>query len=373
MIRILHVFGKLDRGGAETMIMNLYRNINRRKIQFDFVVHTDDVGDYEPEILKLGGKIYRIPKYKGTNHFQYVQVWKKLLDQHPEYEIIHGHVRSTASIYLYVAKQKGRITISHSHSTTSGKGFSSNVKNLLQKPIRYIADYLVAPSYEAAVWLFGNKVIKKSNFFIIKNSIDAKKYVYNEQVRTKIRKELSIDDKFVIGHVGRFHQLKNHEFLIDVFYKVLKEQKNSILLLIGEGDLYSELRKKVQKLGIDEQVIFLGKKENVYDYYQVIDIFVFPSHFEGLGLVAIEAQASGLKTIVSTQIPKEAFVTDLIHSLSLKLPAKRWAEIILKNQNYKRKDTFSDILAHHYDINDNSHFIQEFYYKLLLDNERNLE
>lgn len=361
MIRILHVFGKLNRGGAETMIMNLYRNVDHTQIQFDFVVHTEEIGDYESEILEYGGIIHRVPSYNGKNHLQYVSTWNKLFNNFSEYNIVHGHVRSTASIYLYISKQRGLITISHSHSTTSGSGMIANIKNIMQLPIRYIADYMVAPSEEAAIWLFGKKVLKKPNFFIIKNAIDTKKYVYNVAVRSKIRKKLNIENKFVIGHVGRFHELKNHKFLIEVFNQILQYNKDCVLVLIGEGELYQKAKEKVDSMGITEQVLFLGKQENVNDYYQAMDIFVFPSYFEGLGLVVVEAQAAGLKCIVSDSIPKEATISNLVVPLSLEKSLSYWAKLILENKNYYRSNNLQMVIDHHYDIKENAQFIQNFY------------
>ena len=154
-IRILHVLGSLNMGGAETLIMNLYRNIDRDKIQFDFVVHTNKIGLYEDEIKELGGKIYRIQRYKGINHFSYKKEWNNFFEEHKEYKIIHGHMRSTASIYLKIAKKYGRITIAHSHNTSNGHGFSSLVKKILQYNIRNVSDYFMGCSYEANKRLFG--------------------------------------------------------------------------------------------------------------------------------------------------------------------------------------------------------------------------
>ena len=160
-VRVLHVLGKLHRGGAETMIMNLYRKIDRTKVQFDFVVHNDEVEAYEAEIIELGGMIHRVPKYTGLNHLKYVDSWKKLISNHQEYQIIHGHVRSTAAIYLKICKEYQRKTISHSHNISSGKGISALVKNIYQYPIKYIADYFLAPSTLAGEWLFGKEILSK--------------------------------------------------------------------------------------------------------------------------------------------------------------------------------------------------------------------
>ena len=211
-IRIIQVFAQMNRGGAETMIMNLYRMIERSQIQFDFIVHTNEECAYDNEIRSLGGRIYRVPRYNGKNHFEYIKSWNKFFKTHPNYKIIHGHVRSTASIYLKIAKKFGLVTIAHSHSTSSGTGFSSIVKNILQYPIRNIADYLFACSEQSGEWLFGKNASKRNNFVILKNSIDVKKFVFNERVRFEKRKELKIDDKFVIGHIGRFIPSKNHKF-----------------------------------------------------------------------------------------------------------------------------------------------------------------
>lgn len=361
-IRILHVFGELNRGGAETMIMNLYRNIDRKNIQFDFIVHTENVCDYDEEIKKLGGKIYRIPRYRGKNHFEYKKAWEKFFSTHSEYKIIHGHVRSTASIYMKIAKKYNKITISHSHSISSGRGFSSLVKNILQYRIRYISDYLFACSKEAGIWLFGRKSINKDNFFIVKNSIQAEKFEYDLKTRDEIRKEFNIENRFVIGHIGRFHPSKNHEFLIDIFKEIYNINKKAILILVGEGDLKQLIIDKVKKLNLEENVLFLGGRSDINRILQGIDIFVFPSLYEGLGIVAIEAQASGLKTIVSNKIPKEAYITDLVEVVDLDEPTYEWARKINKYAHvHNRRSTFKDICNKGYNINETVRWIEKFY------------
>lgn len=291
-IRILHVLGRLDRGGAETMVMNLYRNIDRTRVQFDFIIHTNDECDYDEEILSLGGIIYHIPQFNGKNFLQFKKAWHSFFKTHPEYKIIHGHVRSTASIYLWIAKKYGLITIAHSHNTSSGVGFSAFIKNTLQYPLRYIADYLFACSKSAGQWLFGKKVLKKNNFIILKNAIDSQKYIYDPNIRIKVRKELQIADKFVIGHIGRFNIQKNHDLLINIFNTVHNRNKNSILLIVGDGELRSSIQKKVENLGLMDSVIFLGVRSDIPELIQAMDFFLFPSLFEGLGIVAIEAQVS---------------------------------------------------------------------------------
>ena len=357
----MHVFGRMDRGGAETMIMSLYRNIDRSKVQFDFVVHTKDKCDYDDEIRSLGGKIYSIPSYSGKNHSQYKRAWNDFFEEHKEYKIVHGHVRSTAAIYLKIAKKHGLLTIAHSHNTSSGKGLSAIVKNLLQYPIRNIADYLFACSEFAGHWLFGEKACKKNNFFILKNAIDVEGFIYNEEVIDEVRKEFNIDGKFVVGNIARFHPQKNHTFLIDIFKKVHDKNKDAVLMLVGQGDLQQEIKDKVRKLGLSDNVIFTGVRSDIPDLLQAMDVFVFPSLFEGLGIVAVEAQAAGLRCIVADTIPEEAFVTDLIEVISLKESADIWAKVVNDSFEYERKNTYNDIYKGGYEIKETSKWLEDFY------------
>jgi glycosyltransferase involved in cell wall biosynthesis len=362
-IRVLQVFAQMNRGGAETMIMNLYRNTDRSKIQFDFIVHTEDKCAFDDEIRDLGGEIFRIPAYNGKNHITYMKKWKNFFEDHPEYKIVHGHVRSTASIYLKIAKRYGLVTIAHSHSTSSGKGISAIAKNILQYPIRHTADYLFACSNSAGEWLFGKKIYKNENFIVLNNAIDSQKFVFDEKIRKEKRKELGIDDKFVIGHVGRFNTPKNHVFLIDIFNEVHKKNDNALLLLVGEGDLQDSIQKKVYHLGLEKNVIFTGVRSDVTELLQAMDTFVFPSLYEGLGIAAIEAQASGLTCFVSKEIPDEVILTNSIKKISLNEKAEVWVNNILKTTEYERKDkdNINEIIKSGYDIKTSSKWLMNFY------------
>lgn len=365
-IRILQVFAQMNRGGAESMIMNLYRKIDRSKVQFDFIVHTGEKGNFDDEIKSLGGIIYHIPRYNGNNHMRYKKIWEKFFERHQEYKIIHGHVRSTASIYLKIAKEYGLTTIAHSHNTSSGVGISAIVKNILQYPIRYTADYLIACSILAGKWLFGERACRKKNFFILKNAIDTKTFIYNENVRVEKRQELKIQDKFVIGHIGRFHPQKNHEFLIDIFKELHDTIDNAILMLVGDGKLRNLIEEKVNNLGLIDSVLFTGVRNDIPELLQAMDVFVFPSLYEGLGIVTIEAQAAGLQCVVADTIPKEAYVTDKVQTLSLKKSAEEWGSVILKCYLTKkvRSDTSKMINEAGYNVNENAKWISEFYCSL---------
>jgi glycosyltransferase involved in cell wall biosynthesis len=361
-IRILQVFAQMNRGGAETMIMNLYRNIDRSKIQFDFIVHTDEKCAYDDEILKLGGRVFRVPVYCGKNHFSYIKVWKKIFEEHNEYKIIHGHVRSTASIYLKIAKKKGLTTIAHSHSTSSGNGFKAMYKDFLQYRIRFIADYFFACSRLAGQWLFGKESPEKENFFILNNSIDIKKFIYNQEIRSSKRNEFNIEDRFVIGHIGNFSFPKNHHFLIDIFKLIHKKNPRTVLMLVGDGSLRPLIEEKVHSLGLLNHVIFTGVRTDISELLQAMDIFVFPSIYEGLGIAVIEAQASGLPCIISDRLPDEAVITNLVKKLSISESVDRWSEEILKvAEGYVREDKFNDIFNAKYDANDNARWLEGFY------------
>jgi len=360
-IRVLQVFAQMNRGGAETMIMNIYRNIDRSKIQFDFIVHTNEECAFDNEIAKLGGRIYQVPRYIGRNHLAYTRAWNTFFKNNREYKIIHGHVRSTASIYLKIARKYGLKTIVHSHSTTSGDNLTALAKNVLQFPLRYIADYFFACSEYAGEWLFGKSVKSRDNYYILKNAINTKEFLFNNEIRLKKRQDLNLEDKFVIGHIGRFHKLKNHKFLIDVFREVTSHIKNAVLLLIGDGELKEYILDKVIKMELSDKVIFAGVREDVPELLQAMDAFLFPSLHEGLPVTLIEAQAAGLPCIVSDEITKEVAITNLVKFLSLKTSISEWAKCIIEySHGFHRNDMFQEISNAGYDVGVTSRWYQEF-------------
>jgi glycosyltransferase involved in cell wall biosynthesis len=361
-IRVLHVVGKMDRAGTETLLMNLYRNIDRLIIQFDFIVWDTERGDYDDEIRSFGGKIFYSPKYNGLNHFKYVGWWKNFFHMHPEYKIIHGHQRVTAALYLYIANKYGLVTIAHSHSISSGTGLKALAKDILQFPIRYVADWFFACSFHAGEWLFGKRICSGGKFIVLKNAIDTSRFRYNPKLREIIRAKLNLTNKLVLTNVGRMEEPKNHKFLIDVFCEFHNLMSNSVLLLIGDGYLHSTLEKKVSDLGLTGSVMFLGTRVDVEDLLHASDAFVFPSLYEGLGIAIIEAQSSGLPCIVSDRVPDEARLTDLFYKLSLGSSPVEWAETIFNCiQNKQRIDRSDEIKAAGYDISETSKWLLEFY------------
>ena len=354
-IRILHIVTYMGRGGLETMIMNYYRNIDRSKVQFDFLTHRQERWDYDDEIEELGGKIYHLPRLNPFSP-KYLKSLDSFFKEHKEYKIVHCHQDCLSGIPLKYAKKNGvPFTIAHSHSSNQNKDLKYLVKLAAKKNICKYSDHLFACGKEAGEWMF-----KTSDFQILNNAIDTQKYIYNEEKSLQIKEELCITDKFVIGHVGRFRKEKNHDFIIDIFKEVCEKEPNSILLLVGDGPLEEEIKKKVNSLGLEDKVKFLGARDNVNDLMQAMDVFLMPSLYEGFGIVLMEAQASGLKCVISDSIPTDAIITQKVKRLSLGDDISTWVEEILSNKS-ERKEGIKDIEKSKYDITSNAKWLENFY------------
>ena len=365
MIRVLHVLGGLNRGGAETMVMNFYRTIDRNQVQFDFVIHSSSQNDYRREIENMGGKIYVFPKFNGYNIISYRKVWKDFFNNHPEYKIIHSHVRSYASLFFPIASKNGLITIIHSHSTSNGKGFKSLIKDLLQKPLSRQADYLFACSKEAGEWLYGSRKVEANNFYLVKNSIDVDKYEYNEKIRNKYRDELNIRNNLVLGHVGRLSAPKNHMFLLKVFKGILEKKSNAFLLIVGDGDLKDEINKNIKNLNLEEKVLMLGSRDDINCILQAMDIFLFPSIWEGLPIAVVEAEASGLPCIVSENVTEEVKLLPTLKYLPVNNGEYEWVNTVLNTDLSRFKDASKEVCSKGFDINGTSKWLLKFYKSLI--------
>lgn len=357
-IRVLQVVTHMNRGGLETMLMNYYRNIDRTKVQFDFLTHRpeNEKKDYDDEIRSLGGKIYHMPVLNPFSR-NYMKCLDEFFKEHKEYKIVHSHLDCLSAYPLKMAKKNGvPVRIAHSHNTSQEKNLKYLIKDYSKKQIPKYATHLFACGREAGEWMFG-----KHKFQIMNNAIDAKKFIYNEEVRKQKRQELGLDGKFVIGHVGRFNLQKNHEFLIRCFKDFAKSNKDAILILIGNGELQDKIKQQVKEYQIEDQVKFLGLREDIPQLLQAMDLFLFPSLFEGLPVTLVEAQAAGLPCVISDTITDEIMITDAISKVSLESDLEKWNQAILKYKDMKRRNTMSEIEAHGFDIEKNARWLEEFY------------
>ena len=323
-IRILHIVQKMEAGGTQAFLMNLYRNIDRSKIQFDFLVEYEEKEFYDDEIISLGGKIYYTNFRKTLNVIKFKKTLSNILKDHPEYKIIHIHATAIGKICTDVARKCGvKTIIAHTHNNNAVKDWKYYPKIILRKLYTNGPTDFFACSEDAGRYTFKNR-----KFTVIYNAIDIDKFLFNQKAREDFRKELNIEDKFVIGNIGRLHKQKNQSFLIDIFYEIQKKKEDAILLIVGKGPLENKLKEKVRNLGINNKAYFLGNRKDVEKIYQGMDVFVLPSLYEGLGIVAVEAQVSGLPVIASTGVAKEANITDNIRNIDLNEPIDVWVEAI---------------------------------------------
>ena len=358
-IRVLHVIRLMNHGGVESLIMNLYRSIDRTKVQFDFVQNSNEPAVYDEEILSLGGKIYHCPHYNGKNHFAYVKWWNTFFSAHPgEYPIVHGHLGSTAAIYLSIAKKHGCYAIAHSHNTGGSLSYQ-----IFAYPTRFVADHFFACSKAAGISRYGKQIGNdKARCTVLKNAIDAKQFVYNESVRKQMRDALGIQDNaLVVGHVGQFREQKNHAFLLDIFQKVQEAAPESFLLLIGDGDLRPQIEKSINEKGLQSSVILAGSRNDVWSYYQAMDVFVMPSHYEGLPVSMVEAQAAGLPCVVSTNVPAESAITDLVRFVSLEDGAANWYKQVMNHAKTPRQNMLAQIREAGFDIRSTAQWLTDYY------------
>lgn len=363
-IRILMVIGCMGLGGAETMIMNLYRCIDRSKVQFDFLVHKGYVGKYEREIETLGGKIYRIDKYWVRNYFSYVKQLNEHFTAHPEHKIVHCHIGSAASVCLSVAKKYGAFTIAHSHSTRDTiKDLHSRLWLLNSYPTRFIADHFFACSQEAAIDRFGRKIAESDKCDILYNGIDCDRFAFNQHNRDTVRKKLGLEDNFVLGNIGRHTPQKNPLFLLEVFAEVYRKDTTARFLQVGQGELTEQMKEKCHDLKIEEAVIFVGACMDVEKYYSAMDVFLFPSLWEGLGMVVVEAQTNGMHVVASDTVPAIADIgAGLFHPVNISQSASKWAEEVLKYKGTKHlQEAVNSLQKKSYDVKKIVRDLMEFY------------
>ncbi len=365
MLRILHVVHGMDCGGTENMIMNLYRKTDRSIIQYDFLVHTNKACFFDEEIIGLGGRIYHVPYFNGLNYFQYKKALREFYSSHHDFQIVHGHLGSCAAIYLKEAKRAGLYTVAHSHSNyASFNSPRAFIYHCFARRVTSVADYFLGCSLDAGLARFGKKIVSGNRFSVLRNAIDPSSFCVDSNAVSRLKHELGLDGKFVVGHVGRFSKEKNHSFLLDVFSEIARINKDSVLLLVGDGSTRQEIEEKARDFNLIDRVVFTGVRSDVPLLMHTMDCFVFPSVFEGLGIVAVEAQCIGLPCFINDALPTDIRINENVHPLSLQLTSKDWASSIVKHSRFISKDIANQNILHAgYDINVTVRELEAFYTK----------
>lgn len=367
-IRILHITNNMNRGGQETFIMNLYRSIDRNKVQFDFLLSLDSKSDYEDEIMELGGRVYRTTlKTEGIGTF--IQHTNKLLKEcQTNYRIVHIHTSSIMSILGWLLTDIRKIPnkIIHSHNAFNAEDVVGIRRTVLRFAINRVTKLRFACSKEAAIWLFGQSPYKKNKIKIIKNGIDQETFAYRKSDRIAVLNELELEDKFIIGHIGRFNTQKNHRFIIDIMESIHRLNEDAILLLIGVGTLEEEIKQYVIDKNLENCIRFLGKRDDISRLLNSMDVLIMPSLYEGLPVVGVEAQSTGVRLVVSDTVSKDLDITGNILFVSLKESPMQWAKSILEfGQGYERKSEDDALNRHGYIISTTAKEMEHFYAKLV--------
>lgn len=330
MKRLLCIISGMNAGGAETFLMKVFRTIDRMEYQLDFAVNIEKEGFYDKEIYALGGKIYHFPA-KSAFFWGYVKGLKKIIhDNHYDY-VLRITSNAMGFLDLAIAKKAGaKKCIARSSNSSDGASLKVKISHWLGSILfKRFVDVKIAPSSEAAIYTFGKRDYEKGLVNILPNGLDLKYFCYTEIGRESIRREFNIkDSQKVIGHVGRFSTQKNHSFLLHIFEEYHKKEPNSVLMLIGEGGLKTEIQRKVNEMKLDECVIFAGIRVDMPSFYSAMDVFVFPSLYEGMPNAVIEAQSCGLPCIVSDVVTKEANISNNVQYVSLECDVRNWVNKI---------------------------------------------
>lgn len=355
-MRVLQIVTHMNRGGLETMLMNYYRHIDRSKVQFDFLVHRYERAAYDDEIEALGGTIYRLPRLNPFSR-AYLNKLDHFFGTHP-YGIVHSHMDCMAGIPLKYAKKNGvPVCIAHAHSSNQTRDSKYLLKLFFKRNIAKYSDYRFACGMEAGKWMF-----HCNDFEVMRNAIAVKDYVFNAQTAAEVRREFKIaEDTLVIGHVGRFNIPKNHAFILKIFRSVLKNTNNAKLILVGDGELRKEIERKAAEQELDPHIIFTGIRSDVDRLLQAMDIFLFPSLYEGLPVSVIEAQCAGLPCLISDKVPIECKKTDLVRQIPLTKGPEYWAQAVTDAAGTPRRNTFEEIQQAGFDIETNAQKLQQFY------------
>ena len=364
-IKILCILNSLDRcNGISTYIMNYYNKTNHDNVKYDFLVTDDNVCDeYRENIESNGDKIILTNRVRLHNYFKEIKKIKNILKEN-NYSIVYSQILYTAFFYLKGAKSVGiKNRILHCHNTpTKDKNI---IKEILYKIMSKLAVWY-ATDYFACSDLAGKYLFKNRNYKVVRNAIDVDKYLFDNNIRNKYRNELNLNNKFVIGHVGRLDTQKNHKFILDVFYELLKKEENAKLLLVGSGPLEEEIRQYSKQKNIDKYIEFLGTRNDINNILQAMDVFVFPSLFEGLGIAAVEAQMSSLPCIVSDKVPLEVKFSEKVKFIGIQEKnIDDWCEAIIEFKNTTRSRDEELCRKSGYDINNEVEKLEKLYKEIV--------
>ena len=367
MIRVLHSVSNMDRAGLETMLMNYYRHMDRERVQFDFLANKPKPGAYEDEVRSLGGRIFVSPGFNPVKIPKYRKFMKQLFMENPEIKIVHAH-NGALAYYALREAQRNHIPhrIAHSHNSKINFDFKWPIKQYCRSHMKKASTDFWGCGELAVEFYFGKEIAQNKKYTLIRNAIEEERFVYREEVRERLRREYAVENKLVLGHVGRFMYQKNHTFLIDIFAKVHEKNKDTVLLLIGEGELEEKIKHKIKGLGLWDDVIFTGSIPNVNEMYQMMDVFILPSLYEGLPVVGIEAQASGIPCIFSDTVTEEVKITDVAEFVPLTATTDVWADTILKySRGFRRKNRTEDIIRAGYSIHTEAEKMQNLYLSMI--------
>ena len=357
-LKIAFVIGKFDNAGTRTYVMNYFNNFDHSRITVDFLVYKGDGNtDYSP-VTDFGGKVFELNKPSPLNPKKYIGECKSIFSEE-KYDIVHSFI-NTMNVFPMLAAKKAGIPVRISHNLSTGKlSEKKTIIKLALRPFnRFFYTHAAANSIYCGKWMFGKKP-----FEVFRNGINPNKYYYNQELRNETRAEYGLENKFVIGHIGRYEQQKNHNFLIDILAQIKKIEPDAVLMLIGFGSLKEQVFERIDKLGLRDSVIDLGGRSDIDKFYNAMDCFVLPSLYEGLPIVAIESQATGLPVIMSSEITSEASVCDKAEFLSLDQSASEWANAVLKYKDLSRENGTDAIVIGGYDSKDEAARMQQFYMK----------
>lgn len=372
-VRVLHVIGRRPKGGIGTFLQNVTKYIDKNRFQFDFLINgSENPGQFDNKMVELGSKVYVLPELSYKSTYRYLKALSDFYKTRNKYDIIHVHSPNIAVFnYIFARVHTSAKIAVHSHSTKFSDKTLNSIRNfILHSPIKLIADIKFACNHASAEFMYGKKATKDGIVNIVKNGIEVDRYAFDSLIREKYRLELHASESLIIGHVGAFVPVKNHEFLIEIFREILKIEPKAILILVGDGELFDTIYNKVSMLGINDSVRFLGRRYDVNEIMQALDAFVLPSKFEGMPLVGIEAQASGLPCFFSSSVSDEIEITEAVSFIELDKNPYHWAINIIENtkkySNFEYRSKASKmVIDKKYDIIETVKEIEEAYLKNL--------